>query len=49
MTNTAVVGSAVNDPTPGNNTSTPVITTLINARAGGLVGDQERAADCQRR
>ena len=28
VTNTAVVGSPVSDPTPGNNTSTPVITTV---------------------
>ena len=32
VTNTATVGSPVPDPTPGNNTSVPVI-TLINAQA----------------
>ena len=32
VTNTAVVGSPIPDPTPGNNTSAPVI-TLINAQA----------------
>ena len=32
VTNTAMVGSPVPDPTPGNNTSTPVI-TLVNAQA----------------
>ena len=32
VTNTATVGSPVPDPTPGNNTSAPVI-TLINAQA----------------
>ena len=32
VTNTAIVGSPIPDPTPGNNTSAPVI-TLINAQA----------------
>ena len=48
VTNTAIVGSPIPDPTPGNNTSAPVI-TLINAQAVSVTKSGHAHGQCGQR